>query len=452
MNVIIVGAGGVGFIAAETLADSHDVMVVESDAELADQVKNRLNVSVLQEEGRNPKTLKYAIETHNADIIISTLEDDDSNLFICLMAKRIRPNITTVASITDPDYIIPTSGEGVEGIDTIISPELVTAEKMYKLCVLENALDYEKLNAFDTCMAVFEVKSDSPAVGKIVQDTFSLDDSSVFAVYRNEELHFQVDTMEIHAGDKICFIGSDMAVEKYNKTLGADLVIRDIVILGGTIVGGHLAKLLSEDSRKRYIRIIEKRQDRCHDLSRTLNGVVVVNGDFTEPDFQSSENIFRSDCLVSVTNQDDTNLLMCMSAQKYNTNKIVSRYLKKEYMDIFMFTGLDTVIGFDRITSNEIMKSITTDVRIVLRMRNEDEVLFVHTVDKKSKLLDQYYGDIVVPNGLRIMAIRRGDRTVFPLMDTKFEEGDKVVVFTNFTKNSDLAKIFGRAAASELIE
>ncbi len=449
MKVIIIGAGGVGYVAAETISDAHDVLVIENDADVADIVKNRLNVSVLHEDGTNPRIIKMAIETHKPDVLISTLKRDDSNLFACMMAKRIKLEITTVASITNPDYVIQTSADGVDGVDIIISPELITAEKMYKLCTLENAIDYESISTLGVSMAIFEVNQYSNLIGQIVMNTFNLEDCSVFALYRNDELHFQADTMEIHVGDKICLIGSDEAISRYNDELWVETTSRDIVILGGTIVGRHLATLLSKDNKKRYIRIIEKREDYCRELSRLLTGVVIVNGDFTEPELQSSENIFRSDCLVSVTNQDDTNLLMCMSGQKYNTNKIISRYLKKEYMDIFTFTGLATIIGYDRIVSNEVSKCVMSESKVIMRMRDHDELFFVHDVNDHSKLFNKYYGDLVMPNGLRVIAIYRDGKTVFPAMDTQFMDGDRVIVFTNMANDKSLSKVFGRNAVTE---
>ena len=449
MKVIIIGASGVGYVAAETISDAHDVLVIEIDPDVADSVKNRLNVSVLNEDGTNPRVLEKYINLHRPDVIISTLKRDDSNLYICMLAKRFKPDIKTVASITNPDYVIKTASEGYEGVDVIISPELITAEKMYRLCALENAIDYESLSAFGLSMAVFEIGQNSYFIGQIVMNTFNLEECSVFAIYRNDELYFQVDTMEIHVGDRICLMGSEEALQKYNDAIGVDVTSRDIVILGGTIVGRNLATLLANDQKKRYIRIIEKRQDYCQDMSRVLNGVVVVNGDFTEPDIQSSENIFRADCLVSVTNQDDTNLLMCMSGQKYNTNKIISRYLKKEYMDIFMFTGLATIIGYDMIVSNEISKCVMSESKVLLRMRDHDELFFIHDVNDRSKLLNKYYGDLIIPDGLRVIAINRGEERIFPAMDTMFLDGDRVIVFTNYASGKGIAKVFGRNAVTE---
>ena len=91
---------------------------------------------------------------------------------------------------------------------------------------------------------------------------------------------------------------------------------------------------------------------------------------------------------------------------------------------------------------------------VILRMRSHNEVFFNHTVDKDSKLLNRYYGDLHIPEGIRIVAIIRedGNETVkiYPRMDTRICEGDRIVVFTNLTKESDLARVFGKNVAVEL--
>ena len=70
MKVIIVGAGDVGYVAAETICTVHDVLIIEKDGDVAEIVKSRLNVSVLHEDGTNPVILSHAIEMHHAEIII----------------------------------------------------------------------------------------------------------------------------------------------------------------------------------------------------------------------------------------------------------------------------------------------------------------------------------------------------------------------------------------------
>lgn len=80
MKAIIVGAGDVGFVSAETISDVNDVLVIEKDEDIADTLKGRLNVSVLREDGTNPRILRYAIENQNADVLISALHSDSEKI------------------------------------------------------------------------------------------------------------------------------------------------------------------------------------------------------------------------------------------------------------------------------------------------------------------------------------------------------------------------------------
>ncbi|MDO5861291.1 MAG: NAD-binding protein [Thermoplasmata archaeon] len=450
MKVIIVGAGDVGFVSAETIADVHDVLVIEKDEDIAENLRSRLNVAVLREDGTNPRVLRYAIETQEADVIVSTLHSDSENLFVCMMAKRIKPSIRTIATVDKPDYLIETSAAGVEGIDHIISPNLVTAEKMYRLCVLENAVEYETIKEMGVCVAVFKVEGHHQVVGRVVMHLPIPRDCTVFAMYRDDELITSPETMEIHSGDRLCVFGSEQAIVAFNDLMGVEEVAREFCILGGSVVGLNLAKMLSEDERKRYVKIIEKNPEVCKSLSRELSGVVVINADYTDPDIQYDENIFKVDSTVSTSSKDDTNLLICMSAKRHNANKVVARFFMREYEDIFRYTGLQTIIGFDRIIANEIIKCVVSDELAIARMQSSEGIFFTHQVDMGSRLLDRFVGDANMPEGLRVVAIRRGDSIIYPVLDTKVESGDAVIMFSDGRKESELIKVLGKGTLAGL--
>ena len=450
MKVIIVGAGDVGYVAAETICSIHDVLIIEKDADVAEAIKARLNASVLHEDGTNPRIIKYAIENHHADMIISTLHRDDSNLFICMMAKRLDREIRTISPINTPDFLIQTSSDGVEGVDIIISPEIITANKMYRLATMENLIDYEPMGDIGLSLGIFAVETRNTIVGQIVMNIETEGEFTVFGIYRDGTLNLSIDSMEIHPGDRICAIGTMDGLMRLNELIGVDDMSREFVILGGSVVGGNLARMLSQDSKKRYVKIIDKNPDQCRELSKFLTGVVVINADFTEPDVQVAENVFKADCMISTSRLDDTNLLMCMSAQKYNARKVISRYFKKEYEDIFKFTGLECIIGYDKVVSNEITRCTISDDMVILRMRTHNEIFFSHSIDSNSRLLNRYLGDLSIPEGVRIVATIRNEEVIYPRMDTKFCDGDRVIVFTNLTKESELARVFGKNVVAEL--
>ena len=106
MNIIIIGAGNVGFTSAEVLAEGHNVLVVENDRTKADSVKDLLNVSVLYEDGTNPKILESVIDEHKTELVVATLPEDGLNLFACMICKKYKPSIRTVATVKNQDFII----------------------------------------------------------------------------------------------------------------------------------------------------------------------------------------------------------------------------------------------------------------------------------------------------------------------------------------------------------
>jgi trk system potassium uptake protein TrkA len=329
-------------------------------------------------------------------------------------------------------------------VDVLISPEEITAKKMYRLATLENAVDFEEIESLGLSIAIFAVEKWHEIVGKIVMDIDTSSGFAIFGVYRDDSLILEVDSLEVHPGDRVCVIGTAEGLEDFNRIVGVEEESREFTILGGSVVGMILAKLLSEDAVRRYVKILEKNHERCVELSKYLNGVSIVNADYTEPEVQTQENVFKSDCTISTSHQDDTNLLMCMSAQKFNARKIVSRYFKKEYQDIFTFTGLESIIGYHKIVSNEITKCTISDEMAIIRLKNHNELFFKHTVNKNSKLLDVYNGDIRMDPGIRIVAYRRDGMLKFPRLDVRFQEGDEIIVFTNVTRQSDLIKVFGK--------
>ncbi len=450
MKVIIIGAGNVGYVSAETICNVHDVLVVDSDASMAEKVKSSLNVSVLHEDGSNPRVLKEAIEKHEAEAVVSTLKDDAVNLFICMMTKRINPDILTIASVNDPDFRIELTSEGYPGVDMIISPEMRTAEKMYRMAIMENVTDYEFVESAGIGIATFRVGPEHSIVGEVVLHFNMPDECAVFGIYRDGELCLDVESMEVHVGDTICVIGSKKGLADFNDFMGVEVRAVEFVVLGGSIVGTNVAKMLLKDKTKRFVKIVDIDGEKCRMLAKVAPEALILEEDFKDPAVQRAEDLFKTDCLLVTSGSDDTNLLMCMSAERNNSKKVVTRYFKPEYKDIFAYTGLDTIVGYYRIITNEITRCLLPDNVALMRMKGYNELFFTHKVDKDSKFCNKYLGDVRIPAGIKITAISRGGVIVYPDLDTMIMEGDELIVFTNLTRESDFKKLFGKNAIPEM--
>lgn len=444
MNIIIIGAGNVGFTSAEVLAEGHNVLVVENDRTKADSVKDLLNVSVLYEDGTNPKILESVIDEHKTELVVATLPEDGLNLFACMICKKYKPSIRTVATVKNQDFIIDTSEENGMGVDMIISPEVIISNKMFKLAILENAVDYESTHFLDLAIATFKIVDGHDIVGKAGMNLDIPETCNIVCIYRGEEVITNVETTVILPDDRISVIGNEEGIELFNRMMGAGRVNEEFVIMGANAVGLNIAKALDSMDRKAHIKIIDENPDLCVKASRELSDAVVVNADVVDPNMLKLENVGRADVLISVTNSDEKNLLACMASLKFGTGKIISRYLTKQYGEIFKYTGIETIFGYHLAIANEITKGLISDEDAILRMKHDEEYFFSVVTDSHSPLLGKSYGNLSLPEGVRLVTVIRNECTVFPRYETVFEEGDRVLVYTYKVKKGAVRKLLGK--------
>ncbi|MCQ2056196.1 MAG: Trk system potassium transporter TrkA [archaeon] len=437
MNIIIVGAGNVGYTCAQVLSQFHNVMAIEVDKTTADNIKDLLNVSTLCENGVNPNTLEEAFKRQQPEVIISATEHDEDNLFIAMISKHIKPEIVTIATIRNPDFMTEISSKVV---DKIISPELAIANKIAELSLLENAIDYDSIESMNMSIVLFEVTDKHVnIIGKVVIDLEIPRDCTIVCVCREDTTIVNCETIELHVGDKITVLGTSKGVSEFNKFMGITHEASEFVIVGGGFSGLKAAKLL--ESRKKYVKILETNTKRCNKLVKEVNDVVVVNGSGIDPHILQNENIGKADVLMAMTNRDETNLLSCLIGIKLGAAKIISRYSMPEYADIFDFVGIKSAIGTHRIVANEITKILISDKQSILEMRHSGEKFFTITVESNSKIRDQHMGDIHLPEGVRITCIVRNEEKIYPRMDTEIHINDILVMFTYNVSTDSLEKI-----------
>ena len=439
MNIIVVGIGNVGYIVTEVLSQYHDVMIIDNDKVTVEKVKSLLNVSVLYDDGSNPKVLRSAIERHHADIVISTTARDDENLLISMLSKMIKPEIKTIVRIRNPDFAIEPSPQTV---DQIISPEIMMANKMAELALLENAVDYESIEAMDLGLALFEVTDDhKDIIGKMSIDIQKPKDCTIVAIYRGDEIIMEHEMTAIHVGDMIRVLGSPESIHAFNDMMGVKRPANEFLIIGGGVAGSQTARLL--ESRKRYVKLFESDRKRCTELAKELTSTVIVNGSGVDPYLLKSENAGRADVIIASTDVDETNLLSGLMGKKLGAYKIVSRYSMVEYEDIFEYTGIKTIVGNYRVVANGVTKTLISNDKAILKMKNPDELFFTVTVNPRSAVCNEHTGDIKLPKGCRLTCLIRNNDKIYPDMYTKFQANDRAVLYTYNVNKNKLEKMFG---------
>lgn len=449
MKVVIIGAGDVGTHSAQTMAELHDILIIEKDPVVANSVSNRLSVSVLNEDATNFQRIRKTVSDMSPELVLACTGDDACNMYLCLMFKMFIPDIKTAAAISNPENVVDVKFNGFRFIDKVISPENTAADKMYHLATLSNAIDYETIESLGSAVCTFKVTGTSKVLGEHIMHLDVPEGCVVFGLYRDKEFYTVMDTMQLRDEDVLAVFGNETALYKFNDIINDEYPMREFAILGASLAGVRLAQKLSSIPKYK-VTLVEKDPAISHMVNEKLSNAIVVNADFNDPDIHQDYDLFKVDCTLCASRKDENNLLISMSGQVYKARKVVTRYFKKEYEDIFLHTGDNCVISYPSLITNEITKIFIDDKMAVARLKGPSEIFFSHIVDGKSKLINRYYGDIFLPQGIAIICVVRNDELIYPLMDTCFESGDNVIVFTNRRDSNDLTTVFGRKNIPEL--
>ena len=145
MNIIICGAGRVGYTIAKILTDQdHSVTVIDQSSEDIQKINEQLDVKAIVGKATWPSVLEKA-NTSEADLLIAVTRNDEINMLICQIAHSIFKVPKKISRIRSQDYLNQKysqlySKENLP-IDFIISPELEIAKSIQRKLEAPGALD-----------------------------------------------------------------------------------------------------------------------------------------------------------------------------------------------------------------------------------------------------------------------------------------------------------------------
>lgn len=143
MNIIIVGCGKVGQALTEQLSSEgkHDITIIDLNRAILQNIANTNDVMGIAGNGTSFSVLQEAgIDV--ADILIAVTNSDELNLLCCVIAKKSRSKIATIARVRSHSYFKEISylRESL-GIAMIINPELMAATEIARLLRFPNAIE-----------------------------------------------------------------------------------------------------------------------------------------------------------------------------------------------------------------------------------------------------------------------------------------------------------------------
>ncbi|WIV66844.1 Trk system potassium transporter TrkA [Natrialbaceae archaeon AArc-T1-2] len=433
MRVVVVGAGEVGRSIAANLEGSHDVVVVDRDAETVEELTYSLDVLAIEGDGTELETLREA-RIEDAELVIACTDDDETNVVICGAAKT-GSEAFTIARVRRRTLLETWEGsQGAFGVDFMVCTDLLTAQAIFRISGLPAAQDVDMFAGGLVRMAEFEIGPDSPIADQTVREADRYDSLTFAGIFRGEEMIVARGDTTISPGDRIVVIGSPSSVSGFAtdvaepKGEGTD----EVVIIGASEIGYQVAREFEEHGYRP--RMIEQDPDRAREVAESLRKTMVMENDATDAGFLEREHVGEADLVVAALDGDEKNLLVSLLARRLGVDRTVAVIENLEYAELFETVGIDVAINPREETAEEIVRFTRADHTEKVAMLEHDraEVLEIEVTDN-SVLAGREIAEATadLPERVVIGAISRGGDLVTPRGTTVIEPGDHVVIFVD---------------------
>ena len=443
MQVLIIGAGKVGFQLAATLSsENYNVTVIDKKQEVVDRVSEQLDVLALHGTGVSAGLLKKA-RVSAQDLLIAVTNSDEVNMIACMTGKRLGVG-RTVARIRDPEYAEELAFDKEDvGIDFIINPERAAADEVTRLLTVSVAGHVEDLASGRVRMVEMCLDEGVDIAGKQIGDLALPDSFLIGAIARDGQVIIPRGDTKLCVGDIIYVIGKSQSVNEFFSAIGKYKPgIRKVMILGGGRIGYYLARNLV--SRGIRVKIIEKDPLRCEELAEALPDVLVLNGDGTEIELLKSENVTTTDAFVAVTGYDEENLLTALLAKRLGAKKVIAKVSRPSYAPMAETIGVDAAISPRLIITGDILRFIRGGKLLSLFIFLGGRAEMLECIAQPSSPgVGRPLAQVDLPPNTLVATVIRGSEVIIPRGNTVIHPYDRVVVFAPVAESPRIAKVFG---------
>lgn len=434
MKVVIVGAGEVGFHIASRLShENKDVVVIDKDSDAIRRISDNIDVQVIVGSGSSPVSLEDA-GIKEAEILLAVTNSDETNLVACLVANIISPYTKKLARVRDADFdkYHATFRDHAPHIDTLINPEIEVVKTIDRLMNMPGAVDVGKFADGRVKFIGIILDKEARLAGSRLHEIPAMlgkPGPLIAAVIRDEELIIPSGDDRLLPGDLVYFISED---DKLMDTLAifdkhAEPVSR-VLIVGGGRIGLRLATLL--DDKPVYTKIIEKNPDRCAKLAEKLNKVVVLHGDGSDQRLLNEENIQETDFVITLTDDEEINILASLLAKKLGARKTITKISKFSYFPLMSMIGIEQVVSPRLSAINTILQHIRRGkILSSLSIKGEQAEFMEAVALETSEIVGRPLKNISFPKGSLVASIIRNDNIIIPSGDSVIEPDDRIIIF-----------------------
>ncbi len=221
-----------------------------------------------------------------------------------------------------------------------------------------------------------------------------------------------------------------------------------IVIVGGGKIGATLIESLESEGHD--ITVVDSNQKVIDEISNIYD-VMCVCGNGVDYDTLSEAEVSKAELIISVTNSDEINMLICYIAKKMGAAHTVARVRNPEYNDkrlgqVKQYLDISFTINPELLAAQEIFNILKLPAAINIETFSRRNFEMIELLLKEGSHLDgmslidlrkKYKANFL------ICVIKRGDDIIIPDGNFILKSGDHICITANFSEIQKLLKMIG---------
>jgi trk system potassium uptake protein TrkA len=218
-----------------------------------------------------------------------------------------------------------------------------------------------------------------------------------------------------------------------------------IIIVGAGDIGTPLINIATRSGNE--VVVIERNDEKANEIASEYD-CLVLNADATSKDTLADAGAERADAIISTTEQDATNVMICLLAKEFDIPSIMSVVHNPEHMNLFRQIGVNTIENPQQLIAEHLYRAVSRPAIVDYMRISEEAEVFEITVTEEAPIAGKTLAELdeeePLSEDVLIVAIEREDeeRPLTPRGDTRIEPGDLLTVYSAFGADPEITDLF----------
>jgi len=341
MDIIIAGAGRVGFRLAKSLSENNNVIIMDKNEHALEKLQESIDVLTIPGDVQDPKSYK-SLENRSIDIFIAVTDNDEINLISSIIASE-KIDVKRKIIRLKKEFFARSSIAAKIGITDAVFPYNLTAKSLVSLLDYPMANNVKSFAQTSNKLISVKIESDIQELSVFKIDN---DKAKVVGIDSGKRFYIPNGDERLKKGDMIYLFGEDNAIEEISKSLNKTMPkkIKNVAIFGADILGIEIAKALIV--KKAVKKIIEKDIQKCKTASEILqNRATIINSKYGDFRLYDDEGLKNADMIIASTTNDEENIIKCIEAKEQGVQKVIAINNDIEHYNLMHSLGIIVVRG-----------------------------------------------------------------------------------------------------------